>query len=59
MPRAFQEHLQSRANELVNTVNCPPPATTTEADAEDAGEKGRGKKKGKDKKADEKSEDDS
>ena len=28
IPRAFQEHLQARANELVNTVNCPAPTTT-------------------------------
>jgi hypothetical protein len=26
IPPAFQEHLQARSNELVNAVNCPPPA---------------------------------
>ena len=30
VPQEFQEDLQARANELVNTVNCPPPPTTTE-----------------------------
>ena len=44
VPQEFQEDLQARANELVNTVNCPPPPTTTE-EAEENG-KGRGKKKG-------------
>jgi hypothetical protein len=58
VPRAFQEHLQSRANELVNAVNCPPPAPTTTSGEDDGGEKSRGKKS-KDKKDDEKTEDDS
>jgi hypothetical protein len=44
VPQAFQEDLQARANELVNTVNCPPPPTTTEEDESGEG-KGRGKKK--------------
>jgi hypothetical protein len=48
VPQEFQEDLQARANELVNTVNCPPPPTTTEEDEENG--KGRGKKKGHDKK---------
>jgi hypothetical protein len=47
VPSAFQEDLQARANELVNTVNCPPPPTTTE-ETDDQGEgKGRGKNKKK------------
>jgi hypothetical protein len=51
VPQEFQEDLQARANELVNTVNCPPPPTTTEEDEEQNGEgKGRGKKKGHEKK---------
>jgi hypothetical protein len=46
VPAAFQEDLQARANELVNAVNCPPPAATTQKN-EDSGEgKGR-KRKGK------------
>jgi hypothetical protein len=54
VPRAFQEDLQARANELVNTINCPPPPTTTEED--DKGGEGKGGEgkaggdKGKDKK---------
>jgi hypothetical protein len=47
VPQEFQEDLQARANELVNTVNCPPPPTTTEEDEQESGQgKGRGKKKG-------------
>ncbi len=37
VPPAFQEDLQSRANELVNTVNCP---QTTDQDADDESEEG-------------------
>jgi hypothetical protein len=48
VPQEFQEDLQARANELVNTVNCPPPPTTTEKDEENG--KVRGKKKGKENK---------
>lgn len=45
VPQEFQEDLQARANELVNTVNCPPPPTTTEEKEEESGKgKGRGKK---------------
>jgi hypothetical protein len=44
VPQEFQEDLQARANELVNTVNCPPPPTTTEKTDENG--KGPGKKKG-------------
>jgi hypothetical protein len=47
VPQEFQEDLQARANELVNTVNCPPPPTTTDEDEENR--KGRGKKKGQEK----------
>jgi len=43
IPPAFQEGLQARANELVNTVNCPPP------EAEDVDEKKSKKDKNKDK----------
>jgi hypothetical protein len=42
VPPELQEDLQARANELVNTVNCPPPPTTTE---EEEGEKGKDKKR--------------
>lgn len=45
VPPEFQEELSSRANELVNEVNCPPP-TTTDEDDEDRGKgKGKGHKK--------------
>jgi hypothetical protein len=44
VPEPFQENLQARANELVNTINCPPPPTTTEEDDEGEG-KGRGRGK--------------
>ena len=47
IPARFQEDLSSKANELVNGVNCPPPPTETdEADDEDDDE-GRGKDKEK------------
>ena len=48
IPPAFQEDLQARANELVNTVNCPPPPEEEEEDEEGEGKRGKGK--GKDKK---------
>jgi hypothetical protein len=32
VPQPFQEDLSSRANELVNEVNCPPPPTETKED---------------------------
>jgi hypothetical protein len=32
IPPEFQEHLQARSNELVNTVNCPPPADQDDDD---------------------------
>ena len=44
IPPTFQEDLQARANELVNTVNCPPP--TVEDDDEEK-KPNRGKKKEK------------
>jgi hypothetical protein len=43
IPPAFQEDLQARANELVNTVNCPPPPDEDDAEKED--EKKKKKKK--------------
>jgi hypothetical protein len=45
IPPAFQEDLQSRANELVNTVNCPPPPA--EDDSGDDESKQDEKKKNK------------
>jgi hypothetical protein len=48
VPEPFQEDLQARANELVNTINCPPPPTTTKEDDEGEG-KGRGRGKDKNK----------
>jgi hypothetical protein len=42
VPPAFQEELLSRANELVNEVNCTQPPTTEEDDED----KGKGKGKG-------------
>jgi RNA processing factor Prp31 len=51
IPPAFQEDLQARANELVNTVNCPPPTTD---EAPDSDEKSKEKKpKKREKKGDE------
>lgn len=35
IPPTFQEDLQARANELVNTVNCPPPTDQGESDEEE------------------------
>ena len=51
IPPAFEEDLTSRANELVNEVNCPPPVQqpTTESTPEEDRGKGRGKKKGHEK----------
>jgi hypothetical protein len=46
IPPAFQEDLQARANELVNTVNCPPPTTEEPAEGdEDSKEKKKEEKK--------------
>ena len=48
IPPELQEPLQARANELVNSVNCPPPPEdTTEDDAADDGDEDEPKKKGK------------
>jgi hypothetical protein len=53
VPKAFQEVLTSRSNELVNTVNCPqppppPPPPPAEEDENDNHGKGKGKDKQKD-----------
>ena len=57
VPRRFRDDLQARATDLVNTVNCPPPAPTPAQQDENGDEttngNGRGKKKGKEKKQDE------
>jgi RNA processing factor Prp31 len=54
IPPAFQEDLQARANELVNTVNCPPPTTEEPAEGdEDSKEKKKEEKKKEEKKSDE------
>ncbi len=45
IPPAFQEHLQARSNELVNTVNCPPPAD--QGDDDEKQDKKEKKKKDK------------
>jgi hypothetical protein len=45
IPPAFQEDLQSRANELVNSVNCPPPPTEDDAGDDDESKKDKKKKK--------------
>jgi len=49
VPQAFQEDLSARANELVNTVNCPP-ATTDEDDDNGDDDEQRGKNEKKEKK---------
>ena len=65
VPRAYQEGLQARVNELVNEVNCPPPPPAPEPEEEEEEEQeeapqegegdgdgegnGKGKGKGKDK----------
>jgi hypothetical protein len=64
VPRAYQEGLQARVNELVNEVNCPPPPEPEEEEEEEQEEEpqegegdgegegegnGKGKGKGKDK----------
>jgi len=45
IPPAFQEDLQARANELVNTVNCP---ATTDEDEDEESKKHKKKDKKKD-----------
>lgn len=46
VPERFQEELLAAANELVDTVNCPPPMPVVEED-EDRGKGKNGKGKGK------------
>ena len=45
IPQGFQEDLQARANELVNTVNCP---ATTDEDEDEESKKHKKKDKKKD-----------
>ena len=45
IPPAFQEHLQARSNELVNTVNCPAPTSQGETTEEKKPKKEKKKKK--------------
>jgi len=48
VPARFQEDLTSKANELVDEVNCPrPPETDDEEDDDDDEGRGKGKKKEK------------
>jgi hypothetical protein len=52
VPARFQEELSSKANELVNTVNCPPPPAEEpedEKDDEADEDAGRGEGNGEDK----------
>ncbi|MGE5691435.1 MAG: hypothetical protein ACM33B_12840 [Pseudomonadota bacterium] len=51
IPAAYQEDLGARVNELVEAVNCPPPApeTTEAAQPEPPATPGKGKAKGHDK----------
>jgi hypothetical protein len=44
VPPAFQEQLQARSNELVNTVNCPPPTNQGETTEEKKPKKEKKKK---------------
>lgn len=45
IPPAFQEDLQARANELVNTVNCPPPTVDEEGGDDEEQKPKKDKKK--------------
>ncbi len=47
VPSAFQEQLQARSNELVNTVNCPPPTDQGEGEDEKSKKDKQEKKKDK------------
>ena len=47
VPPALQEDLQATANDLVDTINCPPPEKKDEDDDKGNGED-KGEKKGKD-----------
>jgi hypothetical protein len=49
VPARFQEQLTSKANELVNEVNCPPPPTETDDEKEDDDKDGEGDKGKEDK----------
>ena len=49
VPPAFQEPLQARSNELVNSVNCAAPADQGETDDEKSKKDKKEKKKKKDK----------
>jgi hypothetical protein len=42
IPPEFLEDLTARANELVNSVNCPPPPTTTQEEDDGGGGEGSG-----------------
>jgi hypothetical protein len=53
VPTVFQEEIGARVNELVDSVNCPPPPAPTETQAgEDAGGDDRGNGKANDRKKD-------
>ena len=47
VPPAFQEPLQARSNELVNTVNCPQSADQGESDEKKSKQDKKEKKKDK------------
>jgi len=47
VPTTFREELGARVTELVNGVNCPPPAPTTTRAADDDHDRGKGKSKGR------------
>jgi len=51
VPAVFQEEIGARVNELVDTVNCPPPPAPAQTQAEEGGaggdDRGNGKAKGR------------
>jgi hypothetical protein len=49
VPARFQEDLTARANELVNTINCPPPPEEEEEEEDKDKDKDKEKDKDKDK----------
>jgi len=53
IPPAFQEDLQARANELVNSVNCPPPTTEEPAEGDEDSKEKKKEEKKEEKKSDE------
>jgi hypothetical protein len=53
VPARFHEELSSKANELVNEVNCPPPPETGDEDEDEDEGRGKGKEKKKKQKDDE------